>query len=207
MIDHHVDRPGVEAQRCAKLTGPNRPTGSRSSHHPQHASVHRSTPQTLRGPSIARKHAKAGHPTPHKTSRSCTAAHHAPEPLTPIPGAVGRDACGWVGRPGGHGGVPAPDPIPNSAVKSPSAHGTCAPRHGRVGRRQVLQPIPKTTQPTITHAGWSSPVARQAHNLKAAGSNPAPATKLPRSAKPSALVSSGSSGVGDPVTVSTAPPK
>ena len=25
-------------------------------------------------------------------------------------------------------------------------------------------------------AGWSSPVARQAHNLKAAGSNPAPAT-------------------------------
>jgi hypothetical protein len=28
-------------------------------------------------------------------------------------------------------------------------------------------------------AGWSSPVARQAHNLKAAGSNPAPATKNP----------------------------
>ena len=27
------------------------------------------------------------------------------------------------------------------------------------------------------HAGWSSLVARQAHNLKAAGSNPAPATK------------------------------
>src|SRR6476620_10532064 len=29
----------------------------------------------------------------------------------------------------------------------------------------------------VTGAGWSSPVARQAHNLKAAGSNPAPATK------------------------------
>jgi hypothetical protein len=26
-------------------------------------------------------------------------------------------------------------------------------------------------------AGWSSPVARQAHNLKATGSNPVPATK------------------------------
>ena len=26
-------------------------------------------------------------------------------------------------------------------------------------------------------AGWSSPVARQAHNLKVAGSNPAPAPK------------------------------
>ncbi|MEY9783039.1 hypothetical protein ABIA23_004441, partial [Sinorhizobium fredii] len=29
------------------------------------------------------------------------------------------------------------------------------------------------------NAGWSSPVARQAHNLKAAGSNPAPATNDP----------------------------
>jgi hypothetical protein len=26
-------------------------------------------------------------------------------------------------------------------------------------------------------AGWSSPVARQAHNLKVVGSNPAPATR------------------------------
>ncbi len=30
----------------------------------------------------------------------------------------------------------------------------------------------------ICDAGWSSPVARQAHNLKAAGSNPAPATNV-----------------------------
>ena len=30
---------------------------------------------------------------------------------------------------------------------------------------------------TDINAGWSSPVARQAHNLKVAGSNPAPATK------------------------------
>ena len=29
-------------------------------------------------------------------------------------------------------------------------------------------------------AGWSSLVARQAHNLKVAGSNPAPATNFPR---------------------------
>ena len=32
----------------------------------------------------------------------------------------------WTGRPGGFGGGPAPDPIPNSAVKTPSAHGTVA---------------------------------------------------------------------------------
>ena len=33
---------------------------------------------------------------------------------------------------------------------------------------------PRTNNPG---AGWSSPVARQAHNLKVAGSNPAPASK------------------------------
>jgi hypothetical protein len=27
------------------------------------------------------------------------------------------------------------------------------------------------------NAGWSSPVARQAHNLKVTGSNPVPATR------------------------------
>ena len=30
----------------------------------------------------------------------------------------------------------------------------------------------------IKRAGWSSPVARQAHNLKVVGSNPTPATKF-----------------------------
>ena len=29
----------------------------------------------------------------------------------------------------------------------------------------------------LSIAGWSSPVARQAHNLKVVGSNPTPATK------------------------------
>jgi hypothetical protein len=32
-------------------------------------------------------------------------------------------------------------------------------------------------QETVFIAGWSSPVARQAHNLKVGGSNPPPATK------------------------------
>ena len=31
---------------------------------------------------------------------------------------------------------------------------------------------------TSNDAGWSSPVARQAHNLKVVGSNPTPATKM-----------------------------
>ena len=32
--------------------------------------------------------------------------------------------------------------------------------------------------PVLVDAGWSSPVARQAHNLKVVGSNPTPATNL-----------------------------
>ena len=65
----------------------------------------------------------------------------------------------------------------------------CASRPGRVGRRQARQDHAMThhslshdhdtaRRPTAAgqDAGWSSPVARQAHNLKAAGSNPAPAT-------------------------------
>ena len=35
----------------------------------------------------------------------------------------------------------------------------------------------RNIKPSGIGAGWSSPVARQAHNLKVAGSNPAPATK------------------------------
>jgi hypothetical protein len=76
-------------------------------------------------------------------------------------------------------------------------------RHGRVGRCQVCKTHVEASQydfrPLLGNtgrlcgllcfrtlefvvyprgdAGWSSPVARQAHNLKAAGSNPAPATK------------------------------
>ena len=33
-------------------------------------------------------------------------------------------------------------------------------------------------------AGWSSPVARQAHNLKVVGSNPTPATRSNNKNKP-----------------------
>jgi hypothetical protein len=37
--------------------------------------------------------------------------------------------------------------------------------------------VPELCLSRSNDAGWSSLVARQAHNLKAAGSNPAPATK------------------------------
>jgi hypothetical protein len=59
---------------------------------------------------------------------------------------------------------------------------------GKVEDRKILQGV--VTPPILPPktAGWSSPVARQAHNLKVAGSNPAPATNFgPRAAMLSAL--------------------
>jgi hypothetical protein len=44
-----------------------------------------------------------------------------------------------------------------------------------------IRPVPKSPKrdtPGTPVAGWSSPVARQAHNLKVTGSNPVPATKI-----------------------------
>ena len=49
----------------------------------------------------------------------------------------------------------------------------CVLRRGRVGRRRATIQDHKNTSP---NAGWSSPVARQAHNLKVTGSNPVPAS-------------------------------
>jgi hypothetical protein len=71
----------------------------------------------------------------------------------------------------------------------------CVLRPGRVGRCQACEGRnflfsmtffngglrlrnPPFASVSALAAGWSSPVARQAHNLKVAGSNPAPATKL-----------------------------
>ena len=59
--------------------------------------------------------------------------------------------------------------LPELGRENPQRPWYCVLRRGRVGRRQVFQ------QPHTT-AGWSSPVARQAHNLKVTGSNPVPAT-------------------------------
>ncbi len=47
---------------------------------------------------------------------------------------------------------------------------------GTVRHRKAMTVSRHSAKPNALIAGWSSPVARQAHNLKAAGSNPAPAT-------------------------------
>ena len=86
----------------------------------------------------------------------------------------------WTGRPGGFGGGARTRSLPELGRENPQRPWYCVLRHGRVGRRQVFQSIPEryTKHKHIAHAGWSSPVARQAHNLKVTGSNPVPATKI-----------------------------
>jgi hypothetical protein len=97
------------------------------------------------------------------------------------------------GRPGDHSEGPSTRSHSELGREIPPRQWYCVSRRGRVGRRQVFQaePVPSSQRPAprtaIPHtgcltptehriAGWSSPVARQAHNLKVVGSNPAPAT-------------------------------
>ena len=77
--------------------------------------------------------------------------------------------------------------------ENPLRRWYCVLRRGRVGRRQAFKErvglLQTQTNKAAAHfrisfhilpirfaAGWSSPVARQAHNLKVVGSNPTPAT-------------------------------
>ena len=92
---------------------------------------------------------------------------------------------------------------PELGRENPQRRWYCVSRRGRVGRRPALPaesthtPTPKPSSPTagqgpapklipwpcakplprLSTAGWSSPVARQAHNLKVVGSNPTPASR------------------------------
>ena len=142
MIDHHVDRPDVYKQQCSQLTGPNRPIGSRpnqtarppverATHHAQQSSTSGATAQRMghHKPSTAHTNTNAPGPEPHTT--------HTP---------------GWLGRPGGHCGEPAPDPISNSAVKIPSAHDTAPQGAGKsVAARSSKLPTHNTTPPHTQH--------------------------------------------------------
>src|SRR3954469_24534364 len=75
----------------------------------------------------------------------------------------------------------AQNPIPSrTRPLNASALMVLRPK-ARESRSPPGQPNPSSSlwfvARALSGAGWSSPVARQAHNLKVAGSNPAPATK------------------------------
>src|SRR5947199_10843555 len=90
-------------------------------------------------------------------------------------------------RPGGHSEGPNTRSHPELGRENPQRRWYCTSRCGRVGRRQARIPLslfcPSRSATDLinpTNAGWSSPVARQAHNLKVVGSNPTPATNKGR---------------------------
>ena len=219
----------MKARQRVKLTGPNRPIGS-IHHHAQQSSP------TNQATAPSRKPAKSQRPPQHTGTRT-----HAPEPRphqdTNNPSLIPNDHL-VLGRPGGHGGETAPDPIPNSAVKTPSAYDTAPQGAGKsvaarsskhqhthqgklakqaaqtslqkqaaVASLQNKPPGELAKQAAVAslqkqaagNAGWSSPVARQAHNLKVIGSNPIPATKpqiQPRTCSPGRVMRRGGTVTG-----------
>ena len=181
----------MEAGQPAQLTGTNRSIG---------LDPKRSAKSARNRPRAAAR------PRTRQPDALSSPSHDKPRNARPLfrPGAGsaavrGQGVAGLVAMARGQ----APDPIPNSAVKTLSADGTAPRRRGRVGRRQARParchsarcpdpdpvgrrgpPMPPAARPGTAGparhpgAGWSSPVARQAHNLKVAGSNPAPATNF-----------------------------
>ena len=69
-----------------------------------------------------------------------------------------------------HAGSPAPGRCPRAGPPAGRAHAPVALGGSRAFDFRAV----RSDRPTP--AGWSSPVARQAHNLKVTGSNPVPAT-------------------------------
>ena len=164
MQDQHVDRPGVYVRQRTQLTGPNRPIGSKS------PITHSSHPHTL----LRETGLKPNTHTPNH--QNLPPGHRYWGVVARLPHQGTRRVCWttwWLWR------GACTRSLPELGREKPQRPWYCVSRHGRVGRRQVFQHTPNTQTPNIqqiTHAGWSSPVARQAHNLKVIGSNPIPAT-------------------------------
>ena len=138
MVDHHVDRPGVEVPRGMELTGTNRSIGLIV---------------------LIKTH----------------------ERLVQARQNMSSQRIGFVDLvvlPGG------PHPIP-FRTRSLSPSGPMVLRlKARESRSPPGLPSRYETEPfsfaiSAFAAGWSSPVARQAHNLKVTGSNPVPAPNRP----------------------------
>jgi hypothetical protein len=129
VVDHHVDRPGVDAQQCVKLTGPNRSIGS-ILFLPQGRRKHKGQPP--RRPTGPVTH--SGKNRARMTFNAKTSLPHTnPQPLPLFASAKScRGARVSFAHAGRFDGLVAtargktPDPIPNSAVKTLSANGTAS---------------------------------------------------------------------------------
>lgn len=134
MEDDHVDRPGVEVRQRMKLTGTNRSIGLivlvAYAHQtkfddaifcPHAVAIGRSLRCGRRAPQGATRSALAAFG---RGGRQKTCSKKRGESLTSFSQLLPPGAKLALCRPGGSGGVAAPVPIPNTAVKRPSADGT-----------------------------------------------------------------------------------
>ena len=171
MEDDHVDRPGVDAQQCVQLTGTNRSFGlialvakarqKRTKRPPHQRKSSFASANVLRRPGGPRRgdqtrsHPELGRQTPPR--QWYFVSRH---------GRVGRRQARQERS------LPLCNP-------SDLSKGQVGNRQSAIGSRQTLSsrlPFAHPRLPASPDAGWSSPVARQAHNLKVTGSNPVPAT-------------------------------
>lgn len=132
MEDDHVDRPGVEVRQRMKLTGTNSSIGlivlidyaHRTSFDVPDLCPGAVAALPLRSGRAAPQGATATWPCgallrrPQEGSKTCSKKENR---LTPA--SFSKHIVALC-RPGGYGGVAAPVPFPNTAVKRPCAHGT-----------------------------------------------------------------------------------
>jgi hypothetical protein len=154
VVDHHVDRPEVEAGQPAQPTGTNRSIGFERPHpaartNPDLLNIsnlssesrRRQTPPQAAEPAFRQDTHKPGHT--HNSLRSGAGSRSQEPPdtclLVLIPGRLAR--------PGGHSEGQNTRSHPELGRENPQRQWYCASRRGRVGRRQALQTLPTHTSP------------------------------------------------------------
>ena len=136
--DHHVDRPGVEAQQCVKLTGTNSSIGFIALIIPVHPNkdeqdtTSRSGPQSRQRPFVTAQ-------LSHKENRALA-----------------------LRRPGGHGGEKCTRSHPELGRETPQRQWYSVLRRGRVGRCQACKVQDITTNTNHTN----NPLHKHKQNTK-----------------------------------------
>jgi hypothetical protein len=155
--DHHVDRPGVEVQQCMELTGTNSSIGLITLIYQCSSAASRMSDQNcsvVSGLFFAGLVIIARSPNP------------IPSRTRPLNSSAPMVLCLKARESRSSPGLPRTELTQEPFHQDPFF---AMPFSG-------LGELPLDND--RFDAGWSSPVARQAHNLKVAGSNPAPATSV-----------------------------
>ena len=144
MEDHHVDRPGVEAQQCVKLTGtnssigliPSRKTIARSGNARLRNTISTCVQNTYRSAAITYA------PISRLTGDTGAGMHESNHAPCPFVFCVHR-------RSGGHSEGPNTRSHPELGRENPPRRWYCVLRRGRVGRRQAFHERKTNPKPNM----------------------------------------------------------